>query len=436
MRRNVNTTLRTAKYVIASLNLHRHARLLDLGCGNGVFLQAAGEVLKARYPDKFSESKVIATALTGVEINPTDATNARKRMSRRFGQPISEWDIRTCDALMLDEQKKYDFIIGNPPWIRLHHLDISTRSSLRSRFATAKGQFDICYLFIEKALRLLPDGGELAFIVPKGIGSQPAAAPLRKLLTDSGKWLISPLTGSCFEQSAGVSPALLWFAKIKNKASHQQAQGENIQTLGEIATITNGVPTGANPIFLVDDAVIKKKGLEQDRFRLVIRGRNVSNETHDIRFTSERLLWPYVKANGHWELDDLSSSPHVKKYLQGHRVALTNRPRLTDFIRDHPTQWFRFIDAGRTGDLYFGMRIVIPVVFREPMYALVKESKAIVLNSCIEVLPKPGYENKVLANLNNDIFWDNLRKNSRVLTSDYRRTSVTELRSTPLTSAL
>ena len=76
----------------------------------------------------------------------------------------------------------------------------------------------------------------------------------------------------------------------------------------------------------------------------------------------------------------------------------------------------------------------MPVVFREPMFGLVKESKAIVLNSCIEILPKPGHEDKVLATLNSDSFWGTLRETSRVLTSDYRRTSVTELRATPLTN--
>lgn len=436
MRRNIETTLQTAKRVVTSLKLHEHAHILDLGCGNGVFLQAVGEVLKARYPDQFSEPDAIASTLTGVEINPIAGVNARERMSRCFGQPTAEWDIRIYDALELGEDTKYDFIIGNPPWIRLHHLDTAMRSSLRSKFITAKGAFDICYLFIEKALRLLLEGGELGLVVPRGIESQPAAATLRTLLSNTGKWSITPLNGSCFEQSADVAPALLWFAKTKDKAYSRHTLSESLQTLSDIATITNGAATGANRIFLVDEGVIKKKRLEQYYFRPVIRGRNISTKIHDLRFISEQLIWPYVKANGHWELDALSSSPRVREYLEAHRAALTSRPRLLDFIRDHPSQWYRFIDPGRTGDLYVGMRIAMPVVFREPMFALVKESKAIVLNSCIEILPKPGHEDKVLATLNSDSFWGTLQKTSRVLGSDYRRTSVTELLSTPLANIL
>lgn len=436
MRRNVDTTLQTAKRTVASLKLHEHARILDLGCGNGVFLQAAGEVLKVQYPSRFSESDTIASALTGVEINPITGANARKRMNRCFGQPTTEWDIRTCDALELGEDTKYDFIIGNPPWIRLHHLDAATRSGLRSKFITAKGAFDMCYLFIEKALRLLLEGGELAFVVPRGIEFQPAATTLRTLLNNTGKWSVTPLKGSCFKQSADVDPALLRFTKTRDKAYSRHTLSESLETLGDIATITNGVATGANSIFLVDKGVINKKRLEQHCFRPVIRGRNISTKAHDIQFTSEQVIWLYVKANGHWELDALSSSPRVREYLEDHRTALTSRPRLNDFIREHPSQWYRFIDPGRTGDLYVGMRIAMPVVFREPMFALVTENKAIVLNSCIEILPKPGHEDKMLTTLNSDSFWATLRKTSRVLTSDYRRTSVTELRSTPLTSSL
>lgn len=434
MRRNVETTLQAAKRVLASLNLQKDTPVLDLGCGNGVFLQAVGQVLRAHYPDEFSKPDTIASVLTGVEINPIIAANAKDRMNKCFGQPTFEWDIRTCDALELGEDKKYDFIIGNPPWIRLHHLDPATRSNLRSKFVTAKGAFDISYLFIEKALRLLTAGGELAFVVPRGIKSQPAAATLRTLLSNNGKWSITRLTGNCFRQSIGIAPALLRFTKTRNRSYSKQAPTENNGTLGDVAIITNGAATGANPLFLVDENLITKKQLEHSRLRPVIRGRNISTKTRDPQFTSEQVIWPYVKRNDHWELDGLSQSPHLEEHLEDYRMALTSRQRLLDFIRAHPSQWYRYIDPGRTGDLYVGLRIVMPVIFREPLFALIEDSKAIVLNSCIEILPKPGHEDKVLAVFSNDNFWSALRDASRVLSNDYRRTSVTELRSIPLTS--
>jgi adenine-specific DNA-methyltransferase len=175
MRRNINSTLATAARVVALLKPRTHTRVLDLGCGNGVFLQAIGEALKTQYADQFPDSDAIASVLTGVDINPEVAANAKACLTKCFGEPAAGWDIRACDALELGEDVKYDFVIGNPPWIRLHDLDASVRSRLRSKFVTAKGAFDICYLFIEKALRLLSDRGELALVVPGGIQFQPAA---------------------------------------------------------------------------------------------------------------------------------------------------------------------------------------------------------------------------------------------------------------------
>lgn len=436
MRCDIFTTYETALHVVTPLRFNgKSIRVLDLGCGNGVFLQAVGEVLKARYPRQFLNPDELAAKLTGIESNPDSATDAKMRLTNSLGRPATGWDIRISDALELNEEEKYDAVIGNPPWIRLHDLDASTRSSLRSRFVTAKGAFDLCYLFVEKALHVLNQGGELALIVPRGIQSQPAAGPLRTLLTNTGKWSITPLDGSCFEQSADVAPGILRYTKIDNK-SPGDAPSLRCSTFGDIAVITTGVATGANSIFLVDDNTAKHWRLEQSRLRPVIRGRNIRLGIHDVQYTSEQLIWPYVNINGFQQLDNLSSSPHVLEYLKAHQAELTHRPRQTEFIQRNPADWYRFIDPGRQGNFYGRMRIVMPVVFREPLFALVKARHAVALNSCLEIYPKPGSEHKVLAMLSSDSFWRTLQRTSRLLTSDYRRTSVTELRSTLLTNPL
>jgi SAM-dependent methyltransferase len=436
MKREISTTHETALHVVAPLRFSsKCTRVLDLGCGNGVFLQAVGEVLKTQYPHQFFSPDALAAALTGVEFNPDVAADAKMRLTSCFGKPAIGWDIKISDALELNEGEKYDFVVGNPPWIRLHDLDATTRSKLRSRFITAKGAFDLCYLFIEKALRMLDQGGELALVVPRGIQSQPAAGPLRTLLADTGKWSITPLHGSCFEQSADVAPGILRYRKIDNKRS-DDAPSIRFPIFGDIAVITTGVATGANPIFLVGKDAAKKWRLERRRLRPVVRGRNIRFGIHDIQYTSEQLIWPYVNIHGFQQLDDLSSSPHVLEYLKAHQAELTYRPRLADFIRRNPSDWYRFIDPGRQGNFCRRMRIVMPVVFREPAFALVRMRQTAVLNSCLEIYPKPNYEHKVLATLNSDNFWRTLRETSRLLNRDYRRTSVTELQTTPLTNPL
>jgi SAM-dependent methyltransferase len=436
MRREISTTYETAFRVIAPLRFSsKRTRVLDLGCGNGVFLQVVGEVLKARYPRQFFSPDALATKLTGVEFNTDVAVDAKTRLNNCFGTPSIEWDIKISDALELNEETKYNFVVGNPPWVRLHHLDATTRSKLRSKFITATGAFDLCYLFIEKALHMLDKGGELALIVPRGIQNQPAAEPLRNLLTDTGKWSIKPLEGSCFEQPAGIAPGILRYTKTNNKRSHD-APSVRCLTFGNIADVTTGVATGANSIFLVDNDTVKQWQLEQSRLRPVVRGRNILPGDREIQYTSEQLVWPYTKVHGSWQLDDLSSAPHILEYLKAHRTELTNRPRLADFIQGNPSYWYRFIDPGRQDNFHKTKRVVMPVVFREPVFALVRMRQAVVLNSCLEIYPKPNCEHKVLATLSSDNFWRTLRETSRLLNRDYRRTSVTELQTAPLTNPL
>ena len=128
MRRDISTTCETAYRVVAPLRFSTECRVLDLGCGDGVFLQAVGEALKTRYPRQFFSPDPLATKLTGVEFNPDAAEDAKTRLDNCFGRPSIEWDIRISDALELNEEIKYDFVVGNPPWVRLHHLDFQSEN--------------------------------------------------------------------------------------------------------------------------------------------------------------------------------------------------------------------------------------------------------------------------------------------------------------------
>jgi len=95
----------------------------------------------------------------------------------------------------------FDVIIGNPPWIRTHNLDSSSRASLRARYfvyrnsawisgskAAAAGrgfasQVDAAALFVERSVRLLRPGGRSALIVPAKLWTSLAGGGVRDFLT-------------------------------------------------------------------------------------------------------------------------------------------------------------------------------------------------------------------------------------------------------------
>lgn len=435
MRRNISTRPEMAARVVGLVGLGKGVRVLDLGCGDGVFLEAAAERLKAEYPSQFGDADALAGVVTGVEQDVGAGARAEERLTTRFGKPSSGWDIRIADALWLGEEEKYEVVVGNPPWVRLHDLDASTRAEARSKFRTARGPFDLCYLFVEKALRMLAAGGELALIVPRGIQYQPAAGPLRDLLTTTGSWTVEAVSRECFVPRAGVDPAILRVVKHERSARIGTVAAKRPPVFGDLAVIGTGVATGADSVFLVRRETVEKLGLERGRLRRVIRGRDIRPGARDVRETSMRLIWPYRRRAGRWMLDDLSGSPRVRGYLEQHKGALAARPRLARCIEREPSTWYRFIDPQRLRGWPREPRIAVADIFREPAFVVVEDERTVVLNTCFQVLPRAGCEGAVMAALESSGFWERLRGASRALSSGYHRTSVAELRSNPLTGA-
>ncbi|MCU0633373.1 MAG: N-6 DNA methylase [Gemmatimonadaceae bacterium] len=90
----------------------------------------------------------------------------------------------------------FDLVVGNPPWVRPHHVDRATRALLRREFTVARHlvdpdtpaprgfglQVDLAACFTERALRLLRPGGAMAFLLPAKLWRSLAGGPLRALL--------------------------------------------------------------------------------------------------------------------------------------------------------------------------------------------------------------------------------------------------------------
>ena len=49
---------------------------------------------------------------------------------------------------------KYDYVIGNPPYVSITKLSEQERFAFRGKYATAKGRFDLYLLFFERALNV------------------------------------------------------------------------------------------------------------------------------------------------------------------------------------------------------------------------------------------------------------------------------------------
>ncbi len=426
MRRDVFTPYAVALDAVSKLPIERGSRILDLGCGEGVFLEAAAAVLETKGSASPAE---IASSVTGIEQDPRRVAASKGRLALRFGGSPADWDVRCVDALSVSEAEPYDFIVGNPPWVRAHHLTAESRRDYRKRFDSATGNFDLSFLFVEKSLRMLKPEGRLAVIVSSGLGVQPAATQLRGLLTERGEWHLHSLPREGFKPLASIKPALLQCGPSRLLTAVEQDTAKldptpPAESLGEIATIRAGVATGADSVFLLTEANAKALEIEESRLRRVVRGRTLQGRTED-----NVLVWPYEADGERWKLVDLSAFPATEAYLGQHRDRLANRPRLWDSIQKKPDTWYRFISLPRPAT---SQRFAIADVFRGPAWTVIDDPTTVVLNTAFEVTPHAGEEAAVEQALRSEGFWSTLTDKSRRLQGTYRRTSATELAALPL----
>ena len=96
----------------------------------------------------------------------------------------------------------FDVIVGNPPWVRLHHIPPASRERLRRTFAVfraaawregAEGahagagfaaQVDLAALFIERSTGVLRTGGAMALLVPAKLWRSLAGGGVRRHLLE------------------------------------------------------------------------------------------------------------------------------------------------------------------------------------------------------------------------------------------------------------
>lgn len=103
-------------------------------------------------------------------------------------EPITEWLFRFPEIIM---NGGFDAVIGNPPYMNTEEMHSNFSKEMfdyyKNGFESSYKQFDICFLFTEKAMKLLNKNGVLCYIIPNKFYKTDAGKMLRKLL---GKHMI------------------------------------------------------------------------------------------------------------------------------------------------------------------------------------------------------------------------------------------------------
>lgn len=173
--------LRGAYYTppaIASFILHwginggQDADILEPSCGDGVFLEC------------IRDENMRFNTVTAIEYETAEANKARM-LGLHDSKVINQDFHRFC----LDTDRRFDLVVGNPPFIRYQYYDSAQQKLADEIFNNAKLKrtklTNAWVTFVVGCTQLLRDNGKMGFVIPSELLMVKYAQQLRKYLANT-----------------------------------------------------------------------------------------------------------------------------------------------------------------------------------------------------------------------------------------------------------
>jgi hypothetical protein len=295
-----------------------------------------------------------------VELDAGRAAAGRSRFAA-----VPQVQVLTDDFLWGDFPR-FDYVIGNPPYVPITALDGDEKARFRSAFVTASGRFDLYLLFWERALNLLSPGGRLTFVTPEKYLTVESARPLRRLLAARSVSEVRLLPEDSFpglttyptitvvdaEKQAGATWLVLRNGQERSivfdesgasLTSAMYANGHvapSDTVLGDVCLrISCGVATGADALFVqrTDDLTREMR----DHARPTVSGRQLPPRGGAVD-PVDSILMPYDATGQLLPFDSLNG---LGDYLRSHKSRLLERT----CVRTKP--WYAFHETPPLPDL-------------------------------------------------------------------------------------
>lgn len=341
-------------------------------------------------------------ALQGFEIDPNVTSETKLNLKRLLcslgvstenAKVLSHAWLQTRD--FLENSLAFpvaDFVIGNPPYIRLEEIPQEKQMMYRSAYPTMSGRADIYVAFFQAALLQLKPHGVCSFICADRWMLNSYGKELRKFITTNGynvRTIIEAHQADAFESEVSAYPAITVISREEQGCVTVATARSGVETtprdklLKELqapsihakrlpgarfdnwfqgtqpwpcsspialkllrefeqnfhplespdtgTTIGIGVATGADSVFICN----QKPPIEADRILPLALGKDVVHG--DVQWTGHYLVNP-------WDTDGLvhlSDYPLLTQYLGPHYDLLADRHTAR---KDKPERWHKTID--------------------------------------------------------------------------------------------
>lgn len=181
----VETMLDNIGYIDDDL---KYKYILEPSFGDGAFLcTIVNRILTYAKLHKLTKNESLAMLdyVYGIEID----TNLYANTIDKLNVMLSEYDLSynwphlyNMDALKYVNDIRFDYIVGNPPYVKIHNLDIDTRKYLSDHYQFCGGNTDLYIAFFEMCIPMLSPDGKMAFITPNSYFKNTSQKSFRQYL--------------------------------------------------------------------------------------------------------------------------------------------------------------------------------------------------------------------------------------------------------------
>lgn len=383
--------------------------IIDNSCGDGAFLVEVVErycrAYKEAHPRGKQLRKELETYVHGIEIDEFAFQSCLSNLdgvARSYGLENVKWDVRNANTLdVVDYDGKMDFVVGNPPYVRVHNLEDSFERVKKYRFCCG-GMTDLYLVFYEIGLRMLAAGGRLAYIAPSSWLNSIAGHNMREYAVEFGTLRIVADLGHYQPFAATTYTAIVVFENgtredhftyMKYDAPHQvyevaelkyqDAYFDDALYLGDVKTlrevkeiktqdipkvveVKNGFATLADDVFIADEFpfseyVIPVVKASTGKWRKAFypydeKGKPIKKE----KIFSQKAVAGYLLSRRQELLKGRSEREMPEWYLYGRTQALKDvwckKYAINTVVRDKQSVKFNCAAAG-TG-VYSGLYIL------------------------------------------------------------------------------
>ncbi|MFE5671669.1 Eco57I restriction-modification methylase domain-containing protein [Agromyces sp. NPDC056523] len=388
--------------------------LLEPSFGGGRFVLSAVDRLLASWRAFGSgDTEELRDALRAVELDSDTFIGFRTVLIEHLAAAGIDLDAATGladgwlvhdDYLLASFPFEFDFVIGNPPYVRQELIEDHLLATYRSMFSSMVGRADLYVAFMERSLDLLRPGGRLSFICADAwvkndygrgirariadgfrlrsyvdmygldafevqVGAYPSItviersdpgpsrvaraesvdrAYLNQLMADLTSWT-SPTSNPGVQELDAVRGAQPWLLSVNEGLSVIRVLEERFPTVQEAGCrVGIGVATGADKAFI---APLDELDVEDDRKLPLATNRCVPEGK--LVWTGKGVVNPYADDGS---LVDLRQYPKLAAHLEVYREQLSGRHTAK---QNTAQRWYKTIDR-IFPDLTWEPKLLIP----------------------------------------------------------------------------